>query len=276
MEEGAPIDTEVRREAEVIRQVREGDADHQDLTTPFPSQPATTNSSPSLLPSVPGLSESLDDIPENGLLNRGTSSGSPDRSMSATFTRHAMRNSGGVEFWNSFDNRILTPPRPLSQQENTSIVGEDMSVDSPSVYTPPSSFPHHAMEQPPRLPQLSRSSTPQPQNLPSAADISRKVNKRRRDDDFDPSSFKRRAVSPGMSLQNSPILPQSPGFKESGWWGLPKPNRDLPSAAGGNHAAGERANSGGSVSSAAGGAPKRVGFQGMNDTNDGLSNMSIE
>ncbi len=274
MEEGAPVDTEVRREAEVIRQVRESEPD-LDLN-PFPSQPATTNPSPSLLPSAVGLYESLEDIPEDGQLNREASSGSSDRSMSATFTRQAMRNSGGIEFWNSFDNRIHTPPPPLLPLESSPALGDDMSMESPSISTPPSSLHQSGNDQTPKIPQRSRSSPPPTQIQPSAADISRKVNKRRRDDDFDPSSFKRRAVSPGMSLQNSPILPQSPGLKDSGWWGLPKPSRDLPPGAGGSHAAGERANSGGSVSSVAGGGSKRIGFQGMNDTNDGLMNMSIE
>lgn len=77
-----------------------------------------------------------------------------------------------------------------------------------------------------------------------------------REDDLDPTYFKRRAVSPSLSVQNSPILPQSPG-----WWGTPK--RD------------ERISSNGSASSAAG-IGKRVGMQGMSDTNDSLMNMSIE
>ena len=77
-----------------------------------------------------------------------------------------------------------------------------------------------------------------------------------REDDFDPTYFKRRAVSPSLSVQNSPILPQSPG-----WWGTPK--RD------------ERISSNGSAGSGAG-LGKRVGMQGMNDTNDSLMNMSIE
>ena len=77
-----------------------------------------------------------------------------------------------------------------------------------------------------------------------------------RDDDFDPNYFKRRAVSPGLSVQNSPVLPQSPG-----WWGTPKRE--------------ERISSNGSAGSGTG-TGKRIGMQGMNDTNDGLMNMSIE
>ena len=87
-------------------------------------------------------------------------------------------------------------------------------------------------------------------------EVPRKGTKRMRDDDFDPNYFKRRAVSPGLSVQNSPVLPQSPG-----WWGTPKRE--------------ERVSSNGSAGSGAG-TGKRVGMQGMNDTNDGLMNMSIE
>lgn len=86
-----------------------------------------------------------------------------------------------------------------------------------------------------------------------------------RDDDLDPYYFKRRAVSPGLSVQNSPVLPQSPG-----WWGTPPPAKVERVASNGSNGAGQ---SGGGC---AGGQPKRVGMQGMNDTNDGLMNMSIE
>ena len=55
MEEATPVDTEVRREAEVIRQVRESDIDLE--RTYHISQPTTGDSSPSLLPTVPGLED---------------------------------------------------------------------------------------------------------------------------------------------------------------------------------------------------------------------------
>ena len=110
----------------------------------------------------------------------------------------------------------------------------------------------------------SRSSTPvPPYAAPTAADVARKVNnKRRRDDDFDPASFKRRAVSPGMSVQSSPVLPQSPVLNNDKTWGHP------PAKTNGH---GDRSNSGGSVS-----GTKRVGLQGMTETHDSLMNMSIE
>ena len=93
-----------------------------------------------------------------------------------------------------------------------------------------------------------------------------------RDDDFDPNYFKRRAVSPGLSLQNSPVLPQSPLQRDGSWWGTPKSNREVPSV----HVSGERVSSNGSTGSVTGTGGKRVGLQGMTDTHDGLMNMSIE
>ena len=100
-----------------------------------------------------------------------------------------------------------------------------------------------------------------------------------RDDDLDPNFFKRRAVSPGMSLQNSPILPQSPMQRDCSWWGGSQTKstsgRELPSV----QVIGERVSSGGSASSgsvSASGSLKRIGFQGMSDTNYGLMNMTID
>ena len=120
----------------------------------------------------------------------------------------------------------------------------------------------------------SRSITPQISH--NSGDSLRKGNKRMRDDDFDPYFFKRRAVSPGLSLQNSPILPQSPLQRDGGWWGMQsKHGRETP----GPQPVGDRISSGGSASSGNGAPPvsgKRVGLQGMSDTNDGLMNMSIE
>ena len=107
-----------------------------------------------------------------------------------------------------------------------------------------------------------------------ANDLTRKL-KRRRDDDLDPNMFKRRAVSPGVSLQNSPIMPPSPAQRDSGWWALQAKTNRREGPAG--HGSGERASSGASGNGTSSlGPPKRVGFQGMIDTNDGLMNMSIE
>ena len=116
---------------------------------------------------------------------------------------------------------------------------------------------------------------------PTAAEITRRINnKRRRDDDFDPTSFKRRAVSPGVSVHNSPIM-QSPLQRDMAPWGSrPGSNHggekasatpsDAGSSAGNNNTS--NSNGGRPVN----GAKGRVGFQGMVDTNDGLMRMSIE
>lgn len=91
-----------------------------------------------------------------------------------------------------------------------------------------------------------------------------------RDEDFDPNSFKRRAVSPGMSVQSSPILPQSPAMKEANQWGRSSKPSSGSSSTDRSHG---NDNAGGAGQP---GSVKRVGLQGMNETNDGLMNMSIE
>lgn len=269
MEEGAPIDTEVRREAEVIRQVRESD---NELEAGLQPVQLPTDTSPNLLPTVAGLSESLEDVPEQINTSRDVLAAACERRLSNNFTRQAIKNSGGMEFWNTFDDRVRTPPPPLFPRDSSSGISEDMNMDTPQ--SSAVSIGPRADRQKSQHSSRSRSQTPQPASMPSPAEISWKVGKRRRDDDLDAYSFKRRAVSPGLSLQSSPVLPQSPAQKDNGWWGLPpKTNRDVPPGT----VTSERANSNGSVSSSNGhGLPKRVGFQGMSDTNDGLMNMSIE
>ena len=207
-----------------------------------PSTTTTTHSSPSL---GPATQESLEGIPEDDVMT-DISAG-----LSSSFKAHAMRNSKGKDFWDAFkDDSIHTPPPPaFVPRGSSSGISEEISLDSPSLSTPPM---HNSSP--------SRSSTPQPQVGPTAAEITRKVNnKRRRDDDFDPTSFKRRAVSPGMSVQNSPIM-QSPMQRDVTPWGSRPPSNGHETGKLGGNGAG----------------PKRVGFQGMVDTNDGLMKMSIE
>ena len=96
-----------------------------------------------------------------------------------------------------------------------------------------------------------------------------------RDDDFDESSLKRRAVSPGVSVHNSPIISQSPAQRDGSLWGTAtKANRETPNGGSNN----ERTSSAGSASMSMTPTlgPKRIGLQGMTDTYDGLMNMSIE
>jgi len=107
--------------------------------------------------------------------------------------------------------------------------------------------------------------------------------KRRREDDFDISTIKRRAVSPGMSAQNSPVLAQSPSHKDAGGWGQP-PERKKESSSSQSmldmlptlSAQSSQQSRNGSVSGGTVTPGKKVGLQGMVDTNDGLMKMSIE
>lgn len=266
LEEGAPVDTEVKREAEVIRQVRESDTDG-DINL-APSQPTTTVSSPRLIPLAATQSDGLEDIPEDVMTGSDLLA---RRRSSSTFTHQAIRNSGGLGFWNTFDDRMRTPPPQLAPRGSSSGISDDMSMD-----TPLSSIQSATPQQNRAFGKEPPASYSAPPPLVTNFEVSRKGNKRMRDDDFDPNYFKRRAVSPGLSLQNSPILPQSPLQRDIGWWGSqPKNSRETPSV----QVVGERVGSGGSVSSGSGtggSGTKRVGFQGMCDTNDGLMNMSIE
>ena len=58
-------------------------------------------------------------------------------------------------------------------------------------------------------------------------DMHLKKFKRRREDDFDIATIKRRAVSPGMSTQNSPVLTNSPSQRDTlGAWGQPPERKE--------------------------------------------------
>ena len=239
----------------MIRQVREGDTD-SDLNLQ-PSQPTTTASSPNIVPATAGPLDTLDQMSE-GTLSRRSSS---------TFTNQAIRNAGGPSFWNNLDERMRTPP-PIMPRDGSSGISDDTNMETPLSTLQTNPLQHNNVKS--SLSQESLASTTQTTNF----EMPRKGNKRMRDDDFDPHYFKRRAVSPGLSLQNSPIMPQSPVQRDGGWWGSLKGNRDMTSF----QISGERASSNGSSGSVGGtpGAIKRVGLQGMTDTHDGLMNMSIE
>jgi hypothetical protein len=212
------------------------------------STATTSHSSPNLGPTT---QDSLEGIPEDEIMSDAAST------LSSSFKQHAMRNSKGKEFWETFkDDSNRTPPPAFLPRGSSSGISEDIGLDSPSTSTPPL-FHTSQSNTSDHQSSPSRSSTPQPTG-PTPAEITRKVNnKRRRDDDFDPTSFKRRAVSPGMSVHNSPVM-QSPMQRDLAPWGSRPPS---------NGEAGKTVSNGG---------PKRVGFQGMVDTNDGLMKMSIE
>lgn len=168
-------------------------------------------------------------------------------------------------FWGGRVNQ--TPPPPIFPRADSSAMSEDMSLDSPTIGA-------SGTEQNSSMGWTSRASTPGPMYPPTAADAIKKSNKRRRDDDFDEASIKRRAVSPGVSVHNSPIISQSPAQRDGTLWGTTTKNGRDASISGPSTS--ERSNSGGSMSMTPTLGPKRVGLQGMTDTSDGLMKMSIE
>ncbi|KAF2136342.1 uncharacterized protein K452DRAFT_362598 [Aplosporella prunicola CBS 121167] len=274
-EENAPVDSEVKREAEIIRQVRESDV----TLTPDRQESTTANSSPSLLPAVPGLSE-LEDIPEDTGMDVEREAAANGKGLFGAFNLQPWRSNGERQSWGVPNDRMHTPPPPpFFPRASSSAISDDINMDSPSVSTTSmSGYPHRLSQsaEPPKDRSTSRGSTPQPMVPPTAADGLKK--KRRRDDDFDVNSIKRRAVSPGLSVTNSPVLSQSPNQRDNSIWPPAKTSREgSTSGQPSGHGAGERSNSGGSTMSVTPSlGPKRVGLQGMTDTNDGLMKMSIE
>ena len=347
-EESAPIETEVRREAEVVRQVLESDMELE------PRPPVAAHHYPPVTPvtatlSSPNLAthDSFDEVGDDTMmvdstavpLNNGLgfTAGPPG----ATFKQQVLKNSKGKMFWDTFSESSITsstnnsvprttpPPHPYLGPPRGSSSGisiEDINMDSPSASS------NGTSQTPFLLPggagnlattSSSGNGTPQPlasqgsgsgsgaitaagggnpsaPGPPTAAEITRRINsKRRRDDDFDPVSIKRRAVSPGMSVQNSPIM-QSPLQRDLAPWG------SRPSSVGGdtttnfNMNTGAKSGSGAPSENGSGGTPgntqpgaggsntttnnrviaipsgKRIGFQGMVDTNDGITRLSIE
>ncbi|KAG5982234.1 hypothetical protein E4U55_002179 [Claviceps digitariae] len=264
-EEVAPAEAETRREAEVVKQVRESDVALGRSVAPLSAQPGTAASalsSPNLT-----TTDNFDDIQEYDVammsdLSAGTSS---------NFKQHAFKNSKA--FLDTFSEsssttggaRTTPPPPTLLPLGSSSGVSEDAAMDSPLPGGTSRNFFFQGNNS---------------QGLSAAEMTWRFNNKRRRDDDFDPCSFKRRAVSPGMSAHNSPI-PQSPLQRDSAPWG------SRAGSAGGERAGSSAQSESGSVG---GGTPGnfsagascrqngkgRVGFQGMVDTNDGIMRMSIE
>ncbi|PKX95345.1 uncharacterized protein P174DRAFT_386740 [Aspergillus novofumigatus IBT 16806] len=251
MEESAPIDSEAKREAEVIRQVRESEPD-------VPHTSPSLDALSSLTPSVPGVSA------EEGSTKPGSFTLDEPK-----FSDEAHRNSAGAEFWNTFDERYRTPPPSVRTLGPSAMSEDDIAMDITPSTTLGSSTAEFAK---PYDRPGSRSSTPHA-SFPAMTEINRK---RRREDDFDPNLFKRRAVSPSMSVQSSPVMPNSPAVKDTGHniWG-PPPKSNLgslfPDRLNGEHPARNTSNT-----SHSGQPLKRVGLQGMTEANDGFMNMSIE
>ncbi|KAK8034537.1 hypothetical protein PG993_009532 [Apiospora rasikravindrae] len=288
-EENQPVDCETRREAEVIRQVRESDMDLEPRIPSGPPPPldiTAAQDSPNL------HAENLDDVAEDEMMMG-------ESGLSSSFKQQATRNSKGKLFWDTFSetgsvagNRVTPPPPAFLPRGSSSGISEDINMDSPSLSAGSGAAslfgPGPALAMIGTGSDSNRSETPQPPPSaggsqggarvpPTAEEITRRINnKRRRDDDLDSVSFKRRAVSPGMSVHNSPVM-QSPLQRDNMPWG------SRPGSNGGEKASGtpsDNGSSGGNGSAGPGrpinGGKGRVGFQGMTDTHDGLMRMSIE
>ncbi|KAJ5666632.1 hypothetical protein N7462_011041 [Penicillium macrosclerotiorum] len=246
MEEGAPVDSDMKREAEVVRQVRDTEPETSPTLSTFPSRK----------PLEPADSSEIDPT--------FTAAKSTTASAPVSFSKQASRNSGGVEFWNSFDGRYRTPP-PSRQAGASSAPDDDISMDM----TPSTAIGSIAADSK----QRSRSSTPHAPGTTAIVEICRK---RRREDDFDPNLFKRRAVSPSVSAQSSPVLTHSSTVDTSvpNIWGPPSklgpPFSERPSTENGN------GNGNSTRNTPHAGTAKRVGLQGMTEASDGFMNMHIE
>lgn len=219
---------------------------------------------------MPGLDGPLEEVPEEESENGLSLDGTTRKGLFGAFgSLHTSRQSISGDFWNQ---RVAhTPPPPVFSRAESTAVSEDMSMDSPTISaTNGINIP----DQNNALGWTSRASTPGPMYPPTAADGLKKSNKRRRDDDFDEMSIKRRAVSPGVSVHNSPVISQSPAQRDGSIWGPATKNGREPSVSGQSN--GERSNSGGSMNMTPTLGPKRIGLLGMENANDGFMKMSIE
>lgn len=239
-EESAPIETEVQREAAVVRQTRESDIEYE-LRQPFGIKPHPKILAPTTQKSEKGLEEDE----KTSLLN-----------AQSELKEKLLLKSKSKGLWATLgDDTLFSQNFPRTP---ASVIGSDIVLDSPLNGTMPP-FSNDSASPQPSL--ISRPATPQPGGSFVAVDITQKLSKKRlRDDDFDLFSIKRRAVSPGMSVHNSPII-KSPMQRDHTAWG----SRPASSC-----------NIGEAGKSPVNTFQKRVGLQGMMDTNESLMKMSIE
>lgn len=256
-EESAPVDSDTKREAEVVRQVKMSDVGLER------KQSSTAPSSPDLHGAEPSDMHDIDALGLKGAFNL------PQRRVSEVRADSIYVKDTGLHRF----GRMITPPPPppppplFRRARSSSGVSEDTSMESPRTSTPPSSFFSNSVHKQHDERATTEGLHPvsfQLPNMPLAAVISRKANKRRRDEDLDDTSMKRRAVSPGMmSAQSSPVPGQSP-------WST----RDSSAGPAKAEQASEARPAVTSTTPILG--PKRVGLQGMTDTHDGIMKMSID
>ncbi|EFX05197.1 hypothetical protein CMQ_3266 [Grosmannia clavigera kw1407] len=271
-EESTPVESDFRREAEVVRQVLESDMEPE-LLRPRPPPPlrsvaTTPNSSPN-------MPENLDDLADDVMAMDAASAGL-GLSVGAklpTDRRRARSPSMWANLGLHGASARTTPPRQPS-----CLSPDDVSMDSPLGTGSGSSsnmvFPSGAVFA--LTASSSRGDTPQPGLKGTSAAPA------------GPANFKRRAVSPGMSVHNSPIT-QSPLQRDTMPWGGPS---SRPGSNSGSLDAkffpplpisGISGGSGGAILAdgtagvnRAGGSKGRVGYQTMADANDSITRLSIE
>ncbi|ERS96529.1 hypothetical protein HMPREF1624_06733 [Sporothrix schenckii ATCC 58251] len=344
-EESAPAEADFRREAEVVR-LLESDMEQTEHRLPIPlplrSTTTTANSSPSMFDSMDDLADDVMSMDASaGLgLSVGIAKQQADKNAAGGsrpfWSRIGQHSTGNLDH----GRKATTPPPHQLRSYSASSVPDDTSMDSPSASGNSASgnaiFPSGGIfpmtttsssgRDTPLQGQIAASSIGggdnqqmQPQQtlqqqqlqqpvLPSAAEITRRINsKRRRDDDLDLVSFKRRAVSPGMSVHNSPVM-QSPLQRDSLPWGgtsIGTPSNalrpDSGSGPGGgigsiglfevrNNNSGDssspnsNSNNGSTVNTnssnsgrrVASNTKTRIGYQAMADANDSITRLSIE
>ncbi|OAX78443.1 hypothetical protein ACJ72_07249, partial [Emergomyces africanus] len=202
LEEVAPVDFECQREAEVIRQVRESDGGD-------------------LPPLSPSLTTPLDSLESHNLDTQSDSL--PTGGQMTSSSIFAQPQTSGIGRLTAFGNRYETPPPPPPPPSAIQAIGTAASAsttDDTTMQTQPSAFPGAPTDQfntsttTATINNITHLSTPHAgASGPSRveAEASRKNNKRRRDEMIDMHAFKRRAVSPGMSAQNSPVASSQHG-----------------------------------------------------------------
>jgi hypothetical protein len=132
MEESTPAEAEFRREAEVVKQVRESDMDLEPRIPP----PLAESTQTTTAPSSPNLTqqEGHNDVPEDDIM------GDVVMGLSGSFKQHAIKNSKGKTFWDTFSEssstggaRTTPPPAAFLPRGSSSGISEDVAMDSPSV-----------------------------------------------------------------------------------------------------------------------------------------------